>query len=563
MLLVNNFFPALFINILIFISYGFCIFVVFNSLLNSKYFREKEQNKIFNILITSLMGASSSCFSFVYSSWSSYSVFIFFFIPFIFILSYKFGRYFSIGAFPVVCIAIGLCFIENNNINVLIIGYVLAFLCLTSGVVSSFVRWKISYIFAGLIFIIFTITALSSVVVYTKIFNEASYMLFPTSQPTYLYYGMLNLFSFISCLILFTTLKIYTKFIFKSRKIETQTQYKNGFLISKDFTSNINNFIYENNINRAVILLLKFNGIDELLTSKSASYVHKLIANNLVKLHDKLKDYTFLPYMNSNQYFLFIKLDNNEQIDINLSKLNNGSRRRKIDFLYKYEEILKSIIEKEVVANKTLKISLSGNCLIYGVQSNKINDINSFLLSSLRNVPINSGCINLLDAESFYNKYSNYNKNKLLEDIDLFKPNEIEISINLEKTSKGKNYYISNAMILKKLLLNKTDFYKISPNNYINDVVMCHISALSIKEFVHKKLNKQNNFLIIDYPYNILSGNKINVDDLINSITSYNLSINQIIINVIRTSDNRDNDKQLYKNINLLKKSNLKCVIRD
>ena len=378
------------------------------------------------------------------------------------------------------------------------------------------------------------------------------------TEINFLYYAMIILFSFLGSLILFTILRYYSRFMVNSKNIQVQTKYKNGFIISENIVNDINEFIVQNNVSKALILLVSFRGIDELLTYKSASHVHDVIAKILLQMKEKLSvHYNFFPYVENNQYFLFIDISYLEKININLSKSNNSSRRNKNDFLYEFEKLFRSLIRVEILDNKKYKIEPSLQALIYGIQSNNLKDINSFLLSSLFNISNKNNLINLLDADSFYNKYSTYNKSRLLENINLFSTNEIEVSIKLEKTKNGRNYYKGNAMILTKILLDKKDFYKISDSEYINDVIMCHISALLIKEFVNKKLNKSNNYLIIDYPYNIIASNELDIQGLINSISSYNLQTNKVILNIF-TDPKRIDNKQFNKNLNLLLKNNIK-----
>ena len=68
MITATNFFPAIFINILILIAYVFGAFIILNWLINGSLINLKAKNKIFKEVLIAFLGLIFGSFAFVYFS---------------------------------------------------------------------------------------------------------------------------------------------------------------------------------------------------------------------------------------------------------------------------------------------------------------------------------------------------------------------------------------------------------------------------------------------------------------------------------------------------------------
>ncbi len=532
----SQFFPAILVSFLLILGYFILCSILINHILLGNRIKKRLTNiKIILFIYEFLIGVSISSFAYFILQWRQYNILILLFIPVLYLLAYQFSYRISIGAFVNLAIILGLIYNTNQNINLLIINYILLSLLFLSSICFKYIRWKQSYFYISFLLISFVICTIISATTFHIRFNTPRYELLIGNTPSFLFYGMLLLFSLLLSILFFIVIKFYIKFIQASKEIEHKKSNINNFLIFDNINLDlIRKFILSNEINKGIFLLLDFYNIDAMLSKNGYTKTHEILKMILDNIKELLKDEKVFYYYYQYKYFFFIK--------------DSG----------KYEEIIKQIKQIIQTFNKAKEIknnSIKSYALVttYGISSVDIKKINNVLLEVNKNITskvVNKIIFELDNTEIINNRWSSFNKNQVLKKAQLFKPNDINVVFKLKSVKNNKKYYESEVVCISRAILDKDSFYKLSNDQYLNNVIKCYIAALSIKEFVAAHLNKPNNILLIDYPYEILSDENFDIQQMISAILSFKILTKNIQINIYQPKQIRNNN--IFLN-NLLK----------
>lgn len=531
----QHFFPAILISFLFILGYFFlCFFVIEHILLGNKIKKSLSNKKIIIFVYEILLGIAISSFAYFILQWEQYNILILLFIPMLYLFAYHFSYRISTGIFINLAIVLGLIYNINKNINLLIVNYILLDLLFLASISFNYIKWKQNYFYISLLLVSYIICIIVSAFTYHIKFNNSHYQLLIKNKPSFLFYGMLLLFSLLLFILFFVVTKFYLKFIYSSREIEYKKSNINDFLIVNNIDNDLmKDFILTNEINKGFILLLDFYNIETTLSKKGYTETHEILKIILKEIKNFLNNETVFYYYYQYKYFFFIKDNEKNEIIKQIKQIIHASNQNKI-------------IRKNGIKSYALFAT-------YGVHSINIKEINNALLEVNKNISykaINKIVFEVNNINVMQNKWSNFNKNQVLKKAKLFEPNDINIFFKLKSIKNNKKYYESEAICISRAELDKDSLFKLSKDQYVNNIIKCHIAALSIKEFVASNLNKPNNILLIDYPYEILSDEDFDIQQMITKILSFKILKKNIQINIYQPKGIRSNNVFLN---NLLK----------
>lgn len=556
--LVNSFIINSILNF--FICIGFMILSFFlikiiyrNNILKNQLVKYKFLNNIVTVILGAIVGLPAL----LYIDNLQWSLTLY--IIAIAALSFIFNHYLFLGS-STLLITVSLLIFFNDKSNQLNNYYFILNICLI--IITyllllglKYLPWKnnIIFIIFLLLQILINVTISFPIVltdVFKKISNNFDYFSFCIS---FLIYTILSI-------AIFSILKIANRFISKNDNLSLKLNVVNNFIYGPNLKTAINDFIKQHHVNYAIIAKFNLQGFDNLMTQYGASYVNKLRTQSLKILNDKLKEFECINYLlNDDQYFSLIKLNNID--DLNLSSVLKGNElfeRHENDPLYFLENLIKEVIEK--LKQEHIYISINSWCCIYGIQSNDIDFINNNL-QNLYNIKFSSLKNSVLLLQNLTSQNAKQkSKNEILNEIGIFSPNSIAINFS-EIIFSNKHYFSINASSIIPFLVNKFEIWNVIDNELIKSVIMCHTSALGIKEFIQKGYqNEINHILLIDYPQYLLEQNNFNLFDLMAKISSYGLVKEQYCL-CIRFYHNIFTSEFL-ENVNTLIKNNISFIFK-
>ncbi|MGL4950236.1 MAG: hypothetical protein ACRC4M_00115 [Mycoplasma sp.] len=370
----------------------------------------------------------------------------------------------------------------------------------------------------------------------------------------------------ISVIISFATYSLITllnSFIKQTEKLGEDVLYKDGYILEKFANEQIWQYIKNNKIKNAYVMKLAIHGLESTVTQHGSSFATKIKSTVFREVRDKLQVFNPLFYMQSDnsEYYVILPIEDISKLNLSISFDGNNLKKRKPNDSLKFiEKILNEISKENSSKNKDkVKIQLFSFLGIYGLNSNDIQSLNN----QLSTLNANYGYSNQ-NPVFFYNSSSSFddqneNKSKVLEDLNIFSPKDINISLSKIKMNNSKrNIYKSNVSLFKKFIFTKEDIYNLSDIRSTRSVIICHISAKTIKEFVAQNLVKKNNYLIIEYPQAILEQKHFNVTQLISTLSSYQMPYENLILEI--QVDNQDTFEQMLENLDKLNEKGFNII---
>lgn len=551
-------FGYIIIGILISTLISTLIFIVLFFIINSFYTNEKiskiifkrKTNKMIFYLIAGVIVGLTSLINLIQAK----EINIMLITSLLFIFSFYLSPIFLITSAPITLISFGILLSFNNDVNNFIVNAIfLAIICLV-----GFISWLITFKNNITFFIYISLILILSAVISPLVSNDFNYLFYYT---TYFIIGIISI-------LLLSFIHNYIKFSSSMKHLNESTLYKNGFIIYKYSKQTIEELIKKDGIKNGVIVIFKFSGIEKTMIELGAA------ASNVIKnsIQERIKFYfddgkIILFLTEHGDIAAFIPTDKNK-INLNDSYSGNFKKNRNDDDLLKEIENKINLIPINIkYGNKKYLINTIANCSIYGVQTNNIFDMIETLTITKEFTYDSKKLINKVQLfdPNFYDVKSKYiSKSKVLNKLNLFTPNDIEISFDKVITTKTKkdNIYYASASIFNKGIFSKEQLYNLTNKGYNNDIIKCHIAALSIKEFKKNGLVEEtNNKLLLDYPMSFVHDSKFNMLNFINNVTSYGIKKEQIIFNVL--FDEKLYKKEFLKNIDSLKSKGISISIWD
>lgn len=366
---------------------------------------------------------------------------------------------------------------------------------------------------------------------------------------------------FVISLLCFGFAKLFIRFIEKTEKLSEHVSYRHGFVMEKFADDQINSYILQRKVNQAYIIKFNIYGLEPFIARFGSSYATTIKIDLVREIKSHLDALSPLYYMqgNNSEYFAMIPIDNLAKVNLSIIKKGNELKKRNnSDHLKFLEDILNNIsTEYNQNLNSEHQIKLRAYTSIYGINNNYL-EINRLLDGiNLSKIIVNENIISYTDSSIDLNKEYNI-KNKILEELNEFSPNDIDITLTISKKSLEKYVlYESHAVLLKRFLLSKEEICDLGHTRIEKAAIICHISAKSIKSFI-KENKKRHNLLIVDYPQYFLELDAFNIFDFISNIASYEMTTDHLILNIL--IDNQDFSQSFLDNLTKLTDYNIKIA---
>lgn len=536
---LNEYISYTLTNFLAIIAVVTLVFFIIKSLFKSKYVDAlNKKYKFFTPLLSFSLGVAFSTYSYVYSIETDWNYA--FLIIAIFVLGFNINAYFIMGVIPIISVNLTSIYSFGSNVSAYIecsriASGIFLGLILINSIANMFLKWKNNTIYFSFIILSFGIVAATIFTLeYTNTFGiMTAYEHFRISADLVV--------CFVISLLCFAFAKLFIRFIEKTEKLSEDVSYRHGFVMEKFANDQINTFILQKKINQAYIMKFNIYGLEPFIARFGSSYATTIKTDLIQEIKKHLDILSPLYYLqgNDSEYFAIIPIDDLAKVNLNVIKKGNELKKRTNNDHLKFLEDILNNISSEYNSNlkSEYRINLRAYTAIYGINNNYI-EINRLLDGiNLSKIIINENIISYMDASIDLNKEYNI-KNKILEELNEFSPNDIDITlVKSKKTFENYELYESNAVFLKRFLLSKLEIYNLGQTRIAKGSIICHVSAKSIKSFIKERANK-NALLIVDYPQYFLELESFNIFDFISNIASYEMTTDQFILNVLVDDEN-------------------------
>lgn len=293
-------------------------------------------------------------------------------------------------------------------------------------------------------------------------------------------------------------------------KLQNIVIYDNNVFLREALShSYIYQNINHNKIRHGFYVTYEIKDIDQIENHINSNVKDKIIDLIAMQVIFHFKDNKNIFFKASkNNFGIFIPIDINQLINLNLFKQNNSLKQRtQDDILSEIENKLNSIVTSFKLRNYQITVNLQSYVLLYGIQSNnldRLKEMNMFLFKNKKQISFENTL--LFADEKIIKEIREKNRHLLAlnEILSLDRIASVYYPVIDTNEFAIKAYYATNIIDGSNIDIDYSNKLDLVDKYNISDILMLYNSALNIKNFRHLNTYLQNR-VFLNYPSNFIS----------------------------------------------------------